>query len=124
MKLNNSVVWDNFSNKPANHLSKQLKWLFASFDPTYAPSTLFSQNISQMHTIDKIRTYFANIDNIELGFLSATGTLTLILVVLVPILLFYFFPKICNALCCCRQKTNLISKMLEKRIFTIDDVVH
>ena len=46
MILNNIVVWDNLMNKPANHLGKQLKWSFASLDPTYAPHTLFSQNIS------------------------------------------------------------------------------
>ena len=62
--LNWTVFWDNLTNKPGNHLSRQIRWAFSSLEPDYHPNSLFSQNISQQHTFDKIRTYFQNIDNI------------------------------------------------------------
>ena len=43
MKLNKGIVLDNLRNKPANHLSKQIKWSFASLELNYAPNSLFSQ---------------------------------------------------------------------------------
>ena len=112
MTLNGTIVLNNLKNKPGNHLSKQIIWAFSSLEPEYHPNSLFSQNISQQHTIDKIQNYFKIIDNIELGFFSATGVLTLTLIILILLLLFCFFPKSLQILCCCKQKSNLIAKML------------
>ena len=78
MTLNGKIVWDNLKNQLGNHLEKQIRWAFTDLKPEYAHNNLFSQNISTHHALDKIRTYFQQVRNIELGFLSATGVLLML----------------------------------------------
>ena len=121
MPLDNTTIWDNIKNQPSNHLAKQIRWAFSDLKPEYEQNSLFSNNISSQHALDQLTTYFQQIGSIELGFLSTSPILTLTLVVIIPFLLFCFYPKILQTICCCSKQTNKIATAIERRIFTLNE---
>ena len=121
MTLNNTTIWDNIKSQPSNHLAKQIRWAFSDLKPEYEQNSLFSNNISSQHALDQLTTYFQQIGSIELGFLSTSPILTLTLVVIIPFILFCFYPKILQTICCCSKQSNKKAKTIKCRIFTLNE---